>query len=162
MVCLSFSQFITIHLPTPNKRLKDHTVLFRMTFNAMADGQLSQLLSMNSEYTAIEAYNTESALLDININFDQTIHNAEFQLHQNRPNPFSTETVIGFDLSKVNEAILTIYHVNGTILYETQQAFQKEYNEVRINRKDLENSGLLYYRLKVGKHTAIKKMLLLK
>ena len=46
--------------------------LFAVTFNATASGLLSELVTVNSDITTAEAYNTAGELMDVNINFTTT------------------------------------------------------------------------------------------
>jgi len=85
--------------------LADGAVLFSLEVKATSDVNLSDALRASSRYTAAEAYLEKGAvveLLDVNFTFRNdngtTVAN-QFELYQNRPNPFKDETVIGFEVS---------------------------------------------------------------
>ncbi len=138
-------------------------VLFTLVFQAQRDSRMSELLHINSRRTLAEAYTPSYELLDIALHFKALTEQpaAAFRLYQNQPNPFATETNIGFELPEDGRAILSIFDVNGRLVKAYQGDFNRGYNELRIERKDLPATGLLYYRLQMGKLTATKKMVLL-
>jgi len=84
-----------------------------------------------------------------------------FNLYQNEPNPFSNETVIGFDLPAAGSYTLKIVDVNGKLLKEIQSEGVKGYNKVTISNKDL-ISGILYYHFESGEYSGVRKMILVK
>jgi len=89
--------------------------LFAVSFTATAPGLLSELVSVSSDITTAEAYNTAGELMDVNIDFT-TAAVADFALNQNTPNPFKGETVIGFNLPAAGTATLTVMDVQGKVL----------------------------------------------
>jgi hypothetical protein len=94
-----------------------------------------------------------------------TINGSEatsFRLDQNEPNPFNQSTIIGFELPEAGSTILTVYDVAGKVIKMVKGQYAQGYNEIRLTKKDLmETTGVLYYTLKSGTHTATKKMIIL-
>ncbi|HUV30673.1 MAG TPA: S8 family serine peptidase [Acidobacteriota bacterium] len=84
-----------------------------------------------------------------------------FVLHQNHPNPFNPATVILFDLPRASEYRLTIFNTLGQIVHE-------ETGRAGVGRVSIEwnaeayGSGIYFYRVEAGEHSATKKMMLLK
>lgn len=147
--------------------LDDNTVLFTLEVNAKQDVKLSDVLNTNSRLTAAEAYR-ESAndikLLNLAIEYTESTSSVDanaFALYQNRPNPFKEETLIAFSLPEKDEISLKIFDVSGKILTEIVGTFDKGYNELSVNRSDLNASGVLYYELSTSKHTALQKMIVI-
>jgi hypothetical protein len=132
--------------------------LFGLTFRAKAAGTLSELVNVNSRYTAAEAYGAADELLDVQLNFTGELSEG-FALYQNVPNPFEHTTIISFRLPETADAQLTITDASGRVLKVVQGTFAKGYNEVRVD--GLDATGLLYYRLDTPTHTATKKMIIL-
>jgi hypothetical protein len=128
---------------------------FSMTFTANADIMLSDALSINSRYTAAEAYNTNNELLNVELNFN-TAAVATFELYQNTPNPFNGETAIGFNMSEEGAATLTIADVSGRVLTVIEGNYAKGYNQVTVS--NLPSTGVMYYTLATANETATKKM----
>ena len=148
------------NVANPAKVANDVT-LFSLTFKANADAQLSEVLSLNTRYTAAEAYNSDEDLFNIALNFNgTTVTSDKFELFQNTPNPFKAETAIGFNLPEASSVTLKIYDLSGRVLKLVEGDFAKGYNEVKVNRSDLSGAGILYYQLETGNDTATKKMIL--
>ncbi len=137
--------------------------LFSIVVRANTDISLSRALSLNSRYTAAEAYNQNTDLLDMDLKFQHrdgsnSIANG-FELYQNEPNPFQENTTIGFNLPESGEATLTIFDTDGKTLYAVKGDFGKGYNAFKINKNDLSANGkLLYYQLRSAASTATRKM----
>jgi len=86
----------------------------------------------------------------------------EFKLEQNFPNPFNPLTTIRYQIPKTEKVTLEIYNTLGqrvvTLVNKEQEA---GYYDVHFNASRLA-SGLYVYRIKAGKHHAVKKMMVLK
>ena len=87
--------------------------LFSLTFRAITDAQLSDVVSVSSQYTVAEAYNQNGDAMNVSLEFTGgTVANAGFELYQNTPNPFRNETVIGFNLVEGGAAtLLSLIHI---------------------------------------------------
>jgi len=98
---------------------------------------------------------------------DQTVLMPAFMLHSNYPNPFNPETTITFSLPQAGPAKVTVYNIKGqrvrTLLSDVLVAGK---HSIVWNGLDETNhtvgSGIYFYRLETGEHTATRKMLLLK
>ena len=145
-------------MKTPTKEVE---LLFQLSLTAKEDGQLSEMLQLNSRLTKAESYDvggnaypvslvfgTENGLTEIN----------NFELFQNVPNPFSDGTIIGFQLPEASNASFTLFDVSGKILKETSGQYARGYHEINIDKTLFPNSGVFYYRLETPDHTATKKM----
>lgn len=153
---------ITTSWNAEDVRLDDGAVVFSLVFNADSDAQLSDLLSVSSRYTAAEAYNNDGELLDVNLEFNGILADAQFELFQNVPNPFSDGTIIGFNLPEATSAVLTITDASGRVLKVIDAEYGKGYNQVSIDRDQLSATGVLYYNLETATDSATKKMVFLK
>jgi Dockerin type I domain/Cohesin domain len=131
--------------------------LFTVTFRAKTDGRLSELVNVNSRYTEAEAYTKQAETMNVELRFNGTAANG-FALFQNQPNPFSKETIIGFNLPSAQAATLKVYDVTGKAIKMVNADYAKGYNEVKI--ADLKATGVLYYTLETQGFTATKKMVI--
>ncbi|MFK7983474.1 MAG: T9SS type A sorting domain-containing protein, partial [Saprospiraceae bacterium] len=136
-------------------------VLFALTFTANTTGLLSEMIEISSDVTAAEAYNNEGELLNVAINFNSTAIAAGFELTQNTPNPFSEETLIGFNLPTAGTATLKIMDVQGKVLKAITADYAKGYNTVSVNANELGATGVLYYQLEAADNIATKKMIII-
>ena len=136
-------------------------VLFSLTFKATTAGLLSDLVSVNSDLTTAEAYNTDGELMNVNIKFNSATTAAGFELNQNTPNPFKGETVIGFNLPQAGTATLKVMDVQGKVLKSIKADYAKGYNQVSLNANELGATGVLYYQLESAENVATKKMIII-
>lgn len=142
-------------------RLSDGEVVFSLVFRAKSDVKLSDVLSVNSRFTKAEAYQRNGELLDVELAFGGATVKSGFELYQNTPNPFNASTVIGFNLPEAVNATLTISDVSGRIVKVVNSDFAKGYNEIRLERRELPTTGILYYQLDTPTDSATKMMLLI-
>ncbi|MFN7119287.1 MAG: cohesin domain-containing protein, partial [Saprospiraceae bacterium] len=154
--------------------VSNETVLFSLTFRAKAAGQLSKMLQIEPRALSPEAYETETEVLKIALQFRESanVNTAEptnnqpiegkFELYQNAPNPFATQTVVSFRLPKTSVAKLIVFDANGRTVYNKEGTFNEGYNEIVITRDEVQGEGMLYYRLETqeGKNATRKMMLL--
>ena len=139
----------------------DGDILFTMTVKANKDTRLSNILNINDDVARSEAYKGDD--LEVNsISLDYRNANTSYALYQNEPNPFSQETLIGFELPKASSYSLKIFDVTGKELIVRKAEGTKGYNTVRVSKKDLNYTGVLYYRLESGDFTATRKMIIVK
>jgi len=142
-------------------KLVDGEVVFSLVFKAISNGELSKSLNVNSRFTAAEAYNLNGELLDVELAFSGNVAVGAFELYQNTPNPFSANTVIGFNLPEATTATLTISDISGKVVKVIDdREFVKGYNEIKLNRNELPVTGILYYQLDTPSDSATKMMLL--
>ncbi|MEW6685965.1 MAG: T9SS type A sorting domain-containing protein [Candidatus Edwardsbacteria bacterium] len=90
-----------------------------------------------------------------------------YQLCQNYPNPFSSQTAIRYSLSAMSHTTLKIYNIAGQLVKTLVNEPQKPgYYAVRWNGKNQSGvsvaSGVYFYRLRAGDFTATKKMVILR
>lgn len=142
-------------------RLSDNEVVFSLVFKAIATVKVSEALSVNSRYTAAEAYKWNGELLDVALVFNGSQVAGNFELYQNTPNPFTSTTVVGFNLPEASTATLKITDVSGRIVKMVKGDYVKGYNEVRLQRSELPSTGILYYQLDTQSDSATKMMLLM-
>ena len=125
-------------------------------------------LLVSDRITRREAFTATGAFLDLGLEFSAMplpTPTKSFELYQNIPNPFSSETVIGFHLPEAGEVTLTVQDVAGRTLYTTQGTFSEGYNQIRMSglRPVQSNpdaaSGIWYYTLSSGSFTATKSMI---
>ncbi len=130
---------------------------------ATRDGLLSDMFEVNSQITDAIGFDAQGAM-DVRLSFDQEIAVVEgeaFELFQNRPNPFDNQTIIGFKLPEQSFVALTITDISGREIYRIADDFEAGAHEIKIDKSQLNTSGIMYYRLDTGKYTATKKMILL-
>ena len=89
------------------------------------------------------------------------------QLIGNYPNPFNPETTISYNIKEADLVSLDIYNVKGqkvkSLVNDRQTAGRHDivWNGKDDNGKSV-SSGVFFYRMKSGKYTSTKKMILMK
>ena len=91
----------------------------------------------------------------------------QFALHQNYPNPFNPTTTIKYDLPQDASTTITIYSILGQEVKTLVNGFEKAgfNNIVWDGTNDLGNkvaTGVYIYKIRAGKFTSNKKMIMLK
>ena len=116
-----------------------------------------------SPYTYILGINTnggESRSAVPGLSLSHSVGN-EFVLYQNQPNPAANETNIGFNLPKDGQARLTISTIDGRVVKVVNGEYKAGFNNITVNKSDLNTSGIFYYRLETPEHSASKKMVII-
>jgi subtilisin-like proprotein convertase family protein len=145
--------------------LENGEELFTLHFKATGNGILSEMLSTSADLVVPEVATTSGDIIGVEIGFESFTATGEqavghFALHQNRPNPFSTRTAIGFNLPTADHAELTITDAAGKTLKMVEGNFTAGYHQFMIERKDLPATGVFFYQLKTANYQAVKKMIL--
>jgi hypothetical protein len=96
-----------------------------------------------------------------------TVPKDGISLAQSFPNPFNPTTTISFVLPAKAHVTLSIYNVDGKLINTlADESLPDGLNEIKWDGRDSNgyrvSSGVYLYRLKVGKKTLTKKMLLVK
>jgi hypothetical protein len=148
--------------------LTDNTVLFTLTFKALAPANaLSDILHVGSEITSAEALSEDGETMNIDLEFTASsvstgnVVTTDFALYQNQPNPFSEQTSIGFRLPEASRATLRILSADGRIVRTIIGNYEQGNNVVTLNKSDLGAAGVYYYELDTPKFSARKKMVLI-
>lgn len=135
--------------------------LFSLTFEAQKSGWLSNLLTLNKEQMLAEAYTVEEELYQVDLVFTNTSLSGNFELFQNKPNPFSTTTTIPFHLPTKERVSLKVMDLQGKILHQIDRRYEGGKHEIILNRDQLGSAGIMYYQLTVGTNTTTKKMVVI-
>ena len=142
--------------------LEEGDVIFTIVFTALRDGDLREAFAINSAMTPAEVYDAQLQTYRARMQFKEQVDESGFALLQNRPNPFSHYTTIGFVLPEAGWIKLTVFDISGKVLHVVEGYYDKGYNEVEIDERELRGSGIMYYQLEAGKYTATRKMILLR
>ncbi len=110
---------------------KADDLLFTLKFTAKRAGKLSEVISINSDLTVMEAFDFEEELLDLSLIFtpikEKIIH--EISLF---PNPSKNTTVsVAFKAEKAEKIVLTVVNLTGQIM--TQSIHQLTLGQQLIN-----------------------------
>ncbi len=138
--------------------------LFSIEFETKYDA--IEGMVFNSDKTVSEVYinNTgsiETKNLSLVAKANVSIANG-FEIFQNVPNPFEDMTTIKFNIDEADYVALKVFDLNGKVIYQKSDNYNAGINEIQIDAKDIETSGILYYQLETSTGTLGSKMILIK
>ncbi|MEM9820332.1 MAG: T9SS type A sorting domain-containing protein [Bacteroidota bacterium] len=135
--------------------------LFSLQLKTKQAARLSEVLSAAPGYTPAEAYREDGEVMDLALVFreGEKPNSNSFVLHQNQPNPFDDQTIIGFEIPEAGPVRLVLYDVTGKILQQVDRDLTRGYHQITIDGATLGEKGLLYYRLSAAGQSATKKMI---
>mgnify|MGYP000152566355 FL=1 len=145
------------------------TIHFQIAEKNQEEGQQWLLTAKNGDVYKLE----DSGEIVINVSVNGfTLTKAEtiptsFSLSQNYPNPFNPVTSIGYTVPEEMYVTISIYNLIGQKIVDlVSEVQQKGHHKVMWDSKDaksnLVSSGVYFYSIKAGDHTALKKMVLMK
>lgn len=148
--------------------MDEDETLFTLYFRGLKGGiSLSEAIKSDDSYIPMEVVLSSGELLNkVDIVFEEATTSTNplgalpFALHQNVPNPFKDETLIGFTLPTASRAKLTISDGAGKVVKTIEGNFHSGYNEVTIKRSELSGTGMFFYRLDTDSDTAVRKLIL--
>lgn len=152
---------------TKGTSIADGEELFTLVFDATGDADnLSDLLYIQTLPLQGMAAKANMDVKGVKLVFNTTTGTAEAQgnrlmLYQNRPNPFSGETIIPFRLPQAAHATLTITDISGKVVKVLEGDFTGGQHEFKVNRKDLTSAGVFFYRIDTAFGSAVNKMVLI-
>ena len=151
--------FVTVSWTSVNSLEKGYIEDF-FTVKLTGNSERDMPLTMSSSVTIAEAY------VDFNV-ADITMRVLEeeislVQLMQNKPNPWSDKTNLEFYLPHNSECTISVYDMNGRVLYTRSAMFDKGLNNIALSDDQIDGSGVLYYQLQAGEQVLNKRMILIK
>ena len=142
--------------------------LFYIRMKALSNCRASEIFSVNSRITPVEAYQTFGDITPVELLYSQNAYATNgFELWQNIPNPFSTETQINFILPEACEATIVIQDISGRAIKTFNGMFAEGLNTVVWNSEDLKReksgtlslgSGIFFYTLTTNSFSQTRKM----
>ncbi len=135
--------------------------LFTLTFSSKVAGSLQDYLEVKNRPTLAEAYDNQGNIKNIQLSFSSSLNlQSPFALYQNRPNPFSEGTIIGFYMQEAATARLQVYSTEGRLIKNLVRNCNSGYQEIIISNSELLGAGVYYYTLEVNGWKETRKMLL--
>lgn len=137
--------------------------LFSLKIRANRAGKVSDLLHISNYFLQAEGYHSDGSRLKVALKFTEKKldFSNHFSLSQNQPNPFAENTVIKYQLPQAEMVTFTIFDMQGKVLASTVQKGKTGWNEIKISRANLPNSGIYFYQIKTAHGQLTKKMILI-
>ncbi len=128
----------------------------KFVYFAFVAGTDSTNLQANAD-AAVQKY--QHIITDVDEN---EVLPTQFNLSQNYPNPFNPSTLIKYQIPHGANVTLEIFDVLGRRVKVLVDEYKNAGNyKIEFNAKSL-SSGTYFYRIRTGKFSAVKKMLLIK
>ena len=146
------------------QQVQKGAVLFSLKLKSKLNIALHKVLKMTSAFTPALAFNETGHAQNADLRFEGAAKPqqvaADFRLYQNRPNPFSASTLIGFYLPEASTTEFAVFDVSGRMIKQVKQNYLAGYHELSIESQELPSPAIYYYQLKTPRFTDTKKMIL--
>jgi hypothetical protein len=148
--------------------LTEGTAVFRARFKALASGQkLSEVLRLDDSQIECKAFTEAMIPVEMRLVFAESVDasspvNAQgmaLTLMQNRPNPFTASTTLGFVLPEACETKIRILDMSGRELMYYDRSYTAGYHELELRMDNAAAYGLLFCELITPGGTRMIKML---
>ncbi len=136
--------------------LADGTQVFRAKFKVLASGQkLSEVLKLDDSEIPCKAYSAALVPTEMKLVFTESVgtdmpvdpSQLQLQLMQNRPNPFTDATTIGFILPEACAAHIRILDISGRELTSYDRNYTAGYHELDFRMENATSYGVLFCEL---------------
>ncbi|HLU94302.1 MAG TPA: T9SS type A sorting domain-containing protein, partial [Membranihabitans sp.] len=134
--------------------------LITVKLRANRDVALQDALSLNQEVIIPEVYDQADQIRNLGLTFVENDESV-FAVYQNRPNPVQGETIIEYNAGRNAEVRLQIHDVTGKLIYTDEADVNRGVNQFRVHTNQLQ-AGVLYYTITDGKHSATRKMVVIR
>jgi hypothetical protein len=148
--------------------LADGTTVFKARFKVLEGGQkLSEVLRLDDSQIECKAFSGTSASSAVRLVFATSVgteapgtdpNTPALQLLQNRPNPFSTATTIGFILPESCDTRIRILDLSGRELSLYERKYTAGYHELEFRMENAASYGLLFCELVTPQGRRVIKM----
>jgi hypothetical protein len=118
---------------------------------------------MDNSFLSSEIYDQHEETYNLSLNWKDEFDQAggdEIQLHQNRPNPWDTETIIPFEIPDPGNVTLQITNALGEEMTTQTREFAAGKQQFKITNESWPQ-GLYYYTIRFGETQLTKTMLIL-
>lgn len=152
----NFGELRSVWAAGQGTTLADGTPVFRAKFKVLTSGQkLSQVLKLDESEIECKAFTAALTPADMKLVFTESVStdtpldlgNAELQLLQNRPNPFSDATTIGFILPEACEAHIRILDISGREIATYDRKYTAGYHELDFRMENAWTYGVMFCEL---------------
>jgi flagellar hook protein FlgE len=135
--------------------------LFHLVLRAKKPAYLSEAIQLNDRITKKEAY-INGKLHDVVPGFKVNQDGQVYALYQNVPNPFTDETIIGFQLPVSERGTLEIQDASGRVVKVFESEFRKGYNQQKVKLADLKGPGVYFYKLNTANYSESRSFILIR
>ena len=155
------TRILTISWNDPQGRiLRTSNSSFVLNLLARTSGHTRSDIRIDQQILNAEVYDGQHQIYALSLIAEEELAGI-FQVYQNTPNPFNTETEIRFVLPEDLHVVLTVFDVTGRRVHQQRGDYNSGLNTIRLNKSDMHSSGVLYYQIEAGSYSATKKMVVI-
>jgi hypothetical protein len=122
-------------------------VLFTITVEATASGKLSEMISLEHELLATEAYAFDHSHAPVQLVFNEMQNESATRLSGSYPNPFKVETTIGYYTDADQTFEISIYDMHGKLVHFDVINSTAGYNEWTWKPTAAVHAGFFIFKL---------------
>jgi len=158
--------YITFAWDNPSGKallIENGTTLMNLQFEAIGENSAPKI-SIGSDITMALGYDhnfTERTIKQWENPMVTDLENPLLEainVHQNYPNPFSSETTFAFDLPTTSEVSITIFNLLGAPVHQIKGTYSSGSHEV-IWKNNQKIKGVLFYQFRSGDLKTTKRMI---
>ncbi len=149
-------------IPEEDWRLEAGEVLFEMKLSSQREGFLSDLVEIDSDFDN-ELYTAALNTRDLELVFERNVESNVTSIDlQNSPNPWSSKTVISFNLDKEQHSSLKVYSADGRLVKNLSGIYNEGLNTIEMTSQDFAEGGVYYFELVTDSERISERMILIK
>lgn len=141
---------------------------FTLTFTALANGNLSEFITVNSRFTEALTYRKDLSEAGVQLEFitpepeegETPYVVTEYTLDGAAPNPFAEKTTLHFQVPQESEVTFIFYNAAGQKLFEKKEIYAAGLQTFELQRSDLglQTDAVIFYRMVSGDFAAGRKL----
>ncbi len=138
---------------------------FKLELKTKAKGKISDAIAQDMRLMPSEVYSKDFSISNVKFKFGDIQKEAITNITTLKnhieafPNPFSESTMIHFEASKAQTAIVTIFNATGAIIFEDKMSAKKGENSYNIAKEIISFSGIYHFKIKVDDKVYTNKMI---
>src|SRR5690606_14903146 len=121
---------------------------------------LRDILAIDDNAIEPELYQEDNQIQRLGLSFAKD-NETPILVYQNRPNPVHGETIIDYEIAENSAVKLQVHDVTGKLIYTDEADAVSGQNQFRLHTNQLQ-SGVLYYTISDGTHSATRKMVVIR
>ena len=155
--------------------IPDTALVFTLSFRALEDGFLN-LNFIDEPTTTLVIYELDGQVIeepiifssdgDVCIGVKTSTFATDFEdsaiFYQNKPNPFSKNTYIPFELTNSELVTIKIFALTGEEIYQYSNRYNEGSHRIEINSEVFPSQGTYLYQISTAYTSTTKKMILAK
>ncbi len=147
----------------------EQAVVFELNFDVLSNATASDAIRLSNRFVAKEAYiQNDTEVKDIELIISAVVATTSialistttaFEVYQNYPNPFVTNTTIPFELKEAGEVSIVVQDLAGRTIYQRTADYAQGKNSINLTAADIPTNGTLIYTVHTEGQSISKQMI---